>query len=121
MPNFKNLKKSRDAHQVDGSGGGTTGGRSSQVMVFGTIHQDPMFERSGRVDPGRGGCRVPWSGDAPPFGFSPDGAVAVPWLPQPADWKDRTVRAQSGDPHFMLELYRAAIAIRRAERSATGS
>ncbi|RBQ06344.1 alpha-glucosidase [Micromonospora sp. LHW51205] len=81
------------------------------------LRQDPMWERSGRVDPGRDGCRVPlpWQGDTPPFGFSPDGASAAPWLPQPADWKDRTVRAQTGDPHSMLELYRAALALRRAE------
>ncbi|MBM7086567.1 glycoside hydrolase family 13 protein [Micromonospora humidisoli] len=81
------------------------------------LRQDPMWERSGRVDPGRDGCRVPlpWQGDAPPFGFSPDGAAAVPWLPQPTDWKDRTVRAQTGDPHSMLELYRAALALRRVE------
>ncbi|MFI7213546.1 glycoside hydrolase family 13 protein [Micromonospora maritima] len=81
------------------------------------LRQDPMWERSGRVDPGRDGCRVPlpWQGDAPPFGFSPDGAATAPWLPQPADWKDRTVRAQTGDPHSMLELYRAALALRRAE------
>lgn len=81
------------------------------------LRQDPMFERSGRVDPGRDGCRVPlpWSGEAPPFGFSPDDAAAPPWLPQPADWKDRTVHAQTGDPHSMLELYRTAIALRRAE------
>ncbi|MFJ8828817.1 glycoside hydrolase family 13 protein [Micromonospora aurantiaca] len=81
------------------------------------LRQDPMWERSGRVDPGRDGCRVPlpWQGDTPPFGFSPDGATAAPWLPQPADWKDRTVRAQTGDPHSMLELYRAALTLRRAE------
>ncbi|WKU08480.1 glycoside hydrolase family 13 protein [Micromonospora sp. HUAS LYJ1] len=81
------------------------------------LRQDPMWERSGRVDPGRDGCRVPlpWQGDTPPFGFSPDGAAAAPWLPQPTDWKDRTVRAQTGDPHSMLELYRAALALRRAE------
>ncbi|MEV0328636.1 glycoside hydrolase family 13 protein [Micromonospora echinospora] len=80
------------------------------------LRQDPMWERSGRVDPGRDGCRVPlpWAGDEPPFGFSPDGAAA-PWLPQPADWKDRTVQAQTGDPNSMLELYRAAIRARRAE------
>lgn len=58
---------------------------------------------------------LPWQGDTPPFGFSPDGATAAPWLPQPADWKDRTVRAQTGDPHSMLELYRAALTLRRAE------
>ncbi|MCX4387406.1 glycoside hydrolase family 13 protein [Micromonospora peucetia] len=80
------------------------------------LRQDPMWERSGRVDPGRDGCRVPlpWTGDEPPFGFSPDGAAA-PWLPQPADWKDRTVRAQTGDATSMLELYRMAIRIRRAD------
>ncbi|WBB77054.1 glycoside hydrolase family 13 protein [Micromonospora sp. WMMD1128] len=83
------------------------------------LRQDPMWERSGRVDPGRDGCRVPlpWQGDTPPFGFSPDGATVAPWLPQPADWKDRTVRAQAGDPHSMLELYRAALALRRASPS----
>ena len=39
------------------------------------IH-DPMHFRSGGVDPGRDGARVPmpWSGTAAPFGFSPDGA-----------------------------------------------
>ncbi|WP_229405911.1 glycoside hydrolase family 13 protein [Micromonospora sp. NBRC 110038] len=78
------------------------------------LRQDPMWGRSGH---GRDGCRVPlpWSADAPPFGFSPDDAVRTPWLPQPAEWKDRTVRAQTGDPYSMLELYRAAIGIRRAE------
>ncbi|MGC5017329.1 glycoside hydrolase family 13 protein [Micromonospora sp. DT47] len=81
------------------------------------LRTDPMWPRSGYVDPGRDGCRVPlpWSGDEPPFGFCPDGATARPWLPQPADWKDRTVRAQTGDAYSMLELYRAAIAIRRAD------
>ncbi|MGN9917306.1 glycoside hydrolase family 13 protein [Micromonospora palomenae] len=78
------------------------------------LRQDPMWERSGH---GRDGCRVPlpWAGDAPPFGFSPDGTTRTPWLPQPAEWKDRTVRAQTDDPHSMLELYRAAIGVRRTE------
>ncbi|MCX4472939.1 glycoside hydrolase family 13 protein [Micromonospora sp. NBC_01655] len=78
---------------------------------------DPMWPRSGYIDPGRDGCRVPlpWSGDAPPFGFSPDGATAGPWLPQPADWKGRTAQAQAEDPSSMLTLYRAAIRLRRAE------
>jgi alpha-glucosidase len=81
------------------------------------LRQDPMWHRSGHTDPGRDGCRVPlpWSGMEPPFGFSPVGASASPWLPQPLDWKDRTVQAQSGDPYSMLELYRTALRIRRAE------
>jgi alpha-glucosidase len=75
--------------------------------------QDPMWARRGHS---RDGCRVPlpWTGDEPPFGFSPPDS-APPWLPQPAEWKDRTVQAQTGDPSSMLELYRAAIGLRRSE------
>jgi alpha-glucosidase len=71
---------------------------------------DPMYARRGHS---RDGCRVPlpWTGDEAPFGFT----TAEPWLPQPAEWKDRTVQAQTGDPNSMLELYRSAIGIRRAE------
>jgi alpha-glucosidase len=54
---------------------------------------------------------LPWSGDAPPFGFSPDGATT--WLPQPRSWKDLTAESQAGDPYSMLELYRAALRLRR--------
>ena len=79
--------------------------------------RDPMHARSGGVDPGRDGCRVPlpWSGDAPPFGFSPADAAGRPWLSQPTDWATLTVEAQAGDPGSMLELYRAALRLRRAE------
>ncbi|WP_414636344.1 alpha-amylase family glycosyl hydrolase [Actinophytocola sp.] len=79
--------------------------------------QDPMFHRSAGADPGRDGCRVPmpWSDVEPPFGFSPRTATSPPWLPQPLAWKDLTVEAQTGDPHSMLELYRAALRIRAAE------
>jgi alpha-glucosidase len=77
------------------------------------VLQDPTWERSGRTNRGRDGCRVPipWSGDTPPFGFG-DG---TPWLPQPVAWKDFTVEAQTGDPHSMLELYRTALRIRRTQ------
>jgi alpha-glucosidase len=82
-----------------------------------TARQDPMFYRSGGANPGRDGCRVPlpWSGEAPPFGFSPAGAAVEPWLPQPAAWRDFTAEAEAGDPSSMLELYRTALAIRHAE------
>jgi alpha-glucosidase len=81
------------------------------------LRQDPMWHRSGGTDPGRDGCRVPlpWAGVEPPFGFSPAGAHRAPWLPQPAQWKDRTVAAQEGDPSSMLELYRTALHVRRGE------
>ncbi|KRV47830.1 alpha-glucosidase [Wenjunlia vitaminophila] len=77
--------------------------------------KDPIWERSGHTDPGRDGCRVPlpWSGDRPPFGYSPDGAAAEPWLPQPEAWASLTPEAQQDDPDSMLELYRTALRVRR--------
>jgi alpha-glucosidase len=76
-----------------------------------------MHARSGGVDPGRDGCRVPlpWGGTEPPFGFSPTGARGRPWLTQPAHWAGLTVEAQVADPGSMLNLYRAALRIRRSE------
>jgi alpha-glucosidase len=76
---------------------------------------DPVWERSGRTERGRDGCRVPlpWIGSAPPFGFGPPGGDP-PWLPIPAEWADLTVETQTGDPASTLSLYRAALVIRRA-------
>lgn len=75
------------------------------------VLQDPVWERSGRTERGRDGCRVPlpWSGSAPPFGFS---ATPHTWLPIPADWGPLTVQAQLGDPSSTLMLYRRAIELR---------
>nr|WP_157416177.1 alpha-amylase family glycosyl hydrolase [Agromyces allii] len=95
------------------------------------VLEDPMHFRSGGVDPGRDGCRVPlpWRGAASPFGFSPDsgrdargqagavGTPTAPWLPQPADWAELTVQAQEADPGSMLWLYRQALRIRKREHS----
>ena len=80
--------------------------------------QDPMHFRSDGTDPGRDGCRVPlpWSGELPPFGFSPDGAASPPWLPQPMAWAGLTAQRQGADPTSTLNLYRAALAVRRRER-----
>ena len=84
--------------------------------------RDPIWHRTGGADPGRDGSRVPlpWTGQEPPFGFSPPDATAQPWLPQPKEWRDLTVEAQSreaepGEPISMLALYRRALRIRRAE------
>jgi alpha-glucosidase len=81
------------------------------------LRQDPMFFQTNGVNLGRDGCRVPlpWSGDQPPYGFSPDNSGAKPWLPQPESWKSFTVAVQQGDPHSMLELYREALHRRRVE------
>ena len=75
--------------------------------------QDPTWERSGRTERGRDGCRVPlpWTGDRPPFGFTEDGVA--PWLPQPPDWAALTAAAQREDPASSLSLYRAALHLRR--------
>jgi alpha-glucosidase len=79
------------------------------------VLQDPNWRRSGYKIRGRDGCRVPlpWSGESPPFGFGPPGST--PWLPQPAAWRSYTAETQAGDPESMLELYRAALRIRREE------
>ncbi|WP_116951765.1 glycoside hydrolase family 13 protein [Jiangella endophytica] len=74
---------------------------------------DPVFHRTGGARRGRDGCRVPlpWSAVGDSFGFSPDGATP-PWLPQP-DWFARyTVERQLDLGDSMLQLYRAAIALR---------
>ncbi len=84
--------------------------------------RDPMYFRSGGSDPGRDGCRVPlpWSGDEPPFGFSPAHASAEPWLRQPSDWSDLTVAAEEHDPDSMLSLYRESLRLRRVEPALRG-
>jgi alpha-glucosidase len=81
------------------------------------LRQDPIWRRTGGEDPGRDGCRVPlpWSGTEPPFGFSPAGSPGEPWLPQPKEWRDYTVAAQSATDGSMLALYRAGLAMRRHE------
>jgi alpha-glucosidase len=74
--------------------------------------RDPTFRRSGGLDPGRDGCRVPlpWAGDAPSYGFGPGPAS---WLPQPPEWSSLSVAAQSDDSGSMLSLYRSALRHRR--------
>ncbi|GLY33907.1 glycoside hydrolase family 13 protein [Kineosporia sp. NBRC 101731] len=79
--------------------------------------QDPMHFRSGGVDPGRDGCRVPlpWTKAETGAGFGPDDAHAQPWLPQPATWPGLSVEAQQHDPQSMLTLYRETLRLRRSE------
>jgi len=75
--------------------------------------QDPTWRRSGHRVRGRDGCRVPmpWSGEAPPFGFGPPGSS--PWLPQPEAWADLTAEQGSRAAGSMLALYRQALRLRR--------
>ena len=77
------------------------------------VRQDPAFFRTKGKHRGRDGCRVPlpWSGEAPPFGFGPP--ASKPWLPQPPDWSSLTVEHESIDKGSMLALYRRALQLRR--------
>jgi alpha-glucosidase len=79
------------------------------------VRQDPVFKRTKGKDIGRDGCRVPlpWSGDAPPYGFNTTGTA--PWLPQPVNWASSTMESQAGEPTSMLELYRSALHLRPTE------
>jgi alpha-glucosidase len=74
--------------------------------------QDPTWFRTGGERYGRDGCRVPipWEADAPAYGFNETGAS---WLPQPADWAPFARDSQRGVAGSTLELYRAALALRR--------
>jgi alpha-glucosidase len=84
------------------------------------LRRDPVWRRSGGTRRGRDGCRVPlpWSANRPAFGFNRTGRA---WLPQPAHWSAYAVDAQEGVDGSTLELYRAAIRLRRAYRLGTGA
>jgi alpha-glucosidase len=82
------------------------------------LREDPAFRRTGES---RDGCRVPlpWHGDQAPYGFGPDGSTTS-WLPAPANWAPFTAARQTGDPSSTLELYRAALRIRRTDAALGG-
>lgn len=76
--------------------------------------QDPVFHRTGGLEKGRDGCRVPlpWVADPPAFGFG----TGTPWLPQP-EWFGRyAVDVQEKDDTSTLQLYRRAVRARRERR-----
>lgn len=75
------------------------------------LREDPSFFRGAGQDGLRDGCRVPvpWTEEGPSYGFGPGPG----WLPQPESWGAYSVGAQTGDPGSTLELYRAALALRR--------
>ncbi|GGR63708.1 alpha-glucosidase [Micromonospora fulviviridis] len=83
------------------------------------LRQDPAFLRTGES---RDGCRVPipWSGELAPYGFGPEGSE-LSWLPAPATWRALSVAAQAGVTGSTLELYRAALRIRREHPALAGT
>ncbi|MEU5795112.1 glycoside hydrolase family 13 protein [Streptomyces sp. NPDC047813] len=77
------------------------------------VRQDPAYFRGAGQDGFRDGCRVPipWTRTGSSYGFGDGGS----WLPQPASWGELSVEAQTGAAGSTLELYRAALAARRAQ------
>jgi len=77
----------------------------------GQVLQDPMWLRDGMTRKGRDGCRVPlpWTKSGTSFGFGTGGAH----LRQPSWFADFSVEAEDGVPGSTLELYRAALKLRR--------
>ncbi|MGP9500923.1 glycoside hydrolase family 13 protein [Specibacter sp. AOP5-B1-6] len=77
--------------------------------------QDPTWFRTLNTVKGRDGCRVPlpWSASAADnFGFG-----GTPWLPQPEWFGGLSAGAQDGVAGSTLEMYRAALALRRELQS----
>ncbi|MFE7186279.1 glycoside hydrolase family 13 protein [Streptomyces erythrochromogenes] len=94
-----------------GPGAGAGAGPEADAGA-GQAHEPQTAPEAEGQDGLRDGCRVPipWDGPEPPYGFGPAGS----WLPQPPAWAGLSVAAQTGDPHSTLELYRAALELRRA-------
>jgi alpha-glucosidase len=68
------------------------------------VRQDPVFFQSKGARKGRDGCRVPipWTRALEPNA----------WLPQPSDWSEKSVEAQTGRAGSLIELYRRALDLR---------
>ena len=83
------------------------------------LRQDPIWWRTDHTVAGRDGCRVPlpWTAADPALGFSPTGAS---WLPQPAAFRELARDRQRGVAGSTLELYRAALRLRREYGLAAG-
>ncbi|WP_431803515.1 glycoside hydrolase family 13 protein [Microbacterium sp. bgisy203] len=84
------------------------------IALPGEVRQDPTWFRTDGERYGRDGCRVPipWTADAPAYGFNETGAS---WLPQPAEWATLARDVQEQDPESTLWLYRTLLATRAAE------
>ena len=84
------------------------------------LRQDPTWWRSEYTEAGRDGCRVPlpWESDAPGLGFGPTGKT---WLPQPDSYAELARDRQAGVEGSTLEMYQAALALRRAFKLGAGS
>jgi alpha-glucosidase len=82
-----------------------------QVDVPPDLRQDPRWFRSGKMVPGRDGCRtpMPWTATQPNFGFT----SGEPWLPFAPDAGSRNVEQMDAADDSMLNWYRRALRLRR--------
>jgi alpha-glucosidase len=73
--------------------------------------QDPAFIRSGGIDLGRDGARVPlpWKAREKNFGFT----TGTPWLPMMDQYKKHSMDLQDEDGNSFLNLYRTSLALRK--------
>jgi alpha-glucosidase len=83
------------------------------------FRDDPVWHRSQGTIIGRDGCRVPlpWEAGKPNYGFN-DGAQT--WLPQPANWQDYAIDAQSANRESFLNFTRQAIELRTSIDASQG-
>jgi alpha-glucosidase len=95
-------------------------GLPEHSMLAAEFRQDPTFARTAGARVGRDGCRIPlpWqAGVGAANGFNQTGAA---WLPQPASYRELAYDQQLGVAGSTLELYRAALALRRERRLGSG-
>jgi len=87
-------------------------GLPDHTALAAEFRQDPTFHRTAGARIGRDGCRVPlpWTPDAPTFGFSD---LDASWLPAPDSWAGYSRDLQEGTAGSTLELYREALSLRR--------
>ena len=81
---------------------------------------DPRWKMSGYKDRGRDGCRVPlpWKTDSVgAHGFSSNNGLKPneAWLPQSSWWGNYSVESQEPRKDSTLNMFRAALALRKAE------
>lgn len=95
-------------------------GLPEHTTLDNTLRQDPIFFRTNGAEAGRDGCRIPlpWQSATPAFGFSETGRT---WLPQPPSYRQYTADVQLRDPSSTLQMYRAALGLRRQRQLGLGS
>lgn len=92
-------------------------GLTEHLELAPSERQDPIWYRTGGMQIGRDGCRIPmpWKRGAPSLGFS-EQARNEPWLPQPKTYEAMTRDEEALNPHSMLALYRRFLRARNERR-----